>query len=200
MKKILLPFFSALLFLASCKKEIQTANKPNKQLYPLAYGNKWAYVDSFFDDNESYYGKDTFFLKASKTITFNNLVYTPIRDQYDEAIFTIRSDDKIVFMLEPPGESLMFSLPLDERQSFITNSYYGDSLNSIIYTQQNTSTNYPSYKILITQDDGQWYDYRQQEIYFTSGIGIIKGRDTRKNSNGDFNYSDSYNLISYSFN
>ncbi len=196
--KIILPFvFACLLCVASCNKGSISNNSQGKQLYPLASGNVWIYVDSFFDIYQNYLGKDTFRLKTAKTVNQNNHIYTPITDQFDDSIFTLRSDDTTVFIREPPGESLMFRWPMTTNQSSINNSYFGDSLTSIIYTDKNVTTNYPSYKIVVTQDDGLWYDYKQQEFYFTVGLGIIKGRDLWKNFNGDIYVSDSYRLISY---
>jgi hypothetical protein len=95
---------------------------------------------------------------------------------------------------------LLFRWPLDPAQPVITNSYHGDSLRSMIYSEKNTNTNYPSYRILIIQDDGQLTHYRQQELFFTPGIGIIKGRDIKKNSLGNFYTYDAYRLIAYSLN
>lgn len=169
----------------------------SKQLYPLAAGNVWIYVDSFFDIYQTYQGKDTFRLKTATTVNQNNHIYTPITDQFDDSIFTLRSNDTTVFIREPIGESLMFRWPVISNQPNITNSYFGNTLTSIIYTDKNITTNYPSYKIVITQDNGLWYDYRQQELYFTIGLGIIKGRDLWKNSMGNIYASDSYTLISY---
>ena len=196
MKKIALFAFTTLLFCASCKK--QTVTSSNLQLYPLAIGNKWIYADSFFNDRGLFYGIDTFTLKTVKTINFNDEVYTPITDQYDDSIFILRSTDTTVFMLKQPVEPLLFSLPISEVQPVIINSYPTNFLNSIIYTQRITNTNYPSYKILITYDDGQRSHYKQQELFFTPGIGIIKGRDIRKNTAGVLYAYDSYRLISYS--
>jgi hypothetical protein len=196
-RKILTFIFAACLFFISCKKEIHSTAKLTTQLYPLTAGNLWIYVDSFYDESGTYYGKDTFLLKPAKTIPFNNQMYTPITDQYDEAIFTVRSDDSTVFMLESPAEMVMFSLPVDNNQTAILNSYYGGEYRSAFYTEKIITTNYPSYRIVITKDDGQWFDYRQQEMFFTIGKGIIKGHDLWKNSTGDIYTSDSYNLVSY---
>lgn len=198
MFKILFLIFTACIFFISCKKEVKTVDKTNTQLYPLTKGNLWIYVDSFFDESQSYVGKDTFYLIASDTFTVNNHVYTALVDQYYDTVFTLRSDDSTVFTLEKPGESMMFSFPENDTQTFIFNSYFGDLLNSTIYTRQYTTTNYPSYKILITQNDGIWYHYKQKEFFFSFGLGIIKGRDFRKTDTGDFYYYDSYNLITYS--
>jgi len=128
--------------------------------------NLWVYIDSFSDESGTYYGKDTFLLKPAKPLSFNNQVYTPITDQYDEAIFTVRSGDSTVFMLESPAEMVMFSLPADKNQTAILNSYYGGMYRSAFYTEKIIITNYLSYRIVITKDDGQWYDYQQQEIFF----------------------------------
>lgn len=198
MKKILLPVFFSLLFLASCKKEVNTGNNQNNQLYPLAKGSKWIYVDSFFNELQEYTGKDTFYLSAASTITVNNQVYTPLIDQYADTIFVLRSNDSAVFILEPSGESLMFSFPFTDRQPFIFNSYNGGLLNSTIYTERSTANSYPGYKILITHDYAQWFNYKQKEFFFTIGVGIIKGRSIRKNYLGNFYYYESYKLLSYS--
>ena len=198
MKKIVFYIFFALLFFTSCKKMTDVSTNLNKQLYPLAPGNKWIYVDSFFNEAGVYYGKDTFTIKTTKTITYNNQVYTPVTDQFDDSIFILRSDDSTVFILEHPGEALMFKLPVNNNQPFITSLYNGNTYSSVINTQQYTTTNFPSYKILITQDDGQWFNFKQQELFFTIGLGIIKGRDIRKNRAGKEYAYDSYKLISFS--
>jgi hypothetical protein len=198
MKKILLLLFSYLLILVACKKETAPTIAHTGQLYPLAQGNVWIYVDSFFDVDGSYVGKDTFRLKTIKPFQFRNQVYTPITDQYDDSIFIIRSDDSSTFILEQPGEALLSKWPMDNAQPFITNSYYGDTLSSIINTAINNTTNFPSYKTLITYDNGLLYGYHQQEIYFTYGKGIIKGHDILKTSLGSTFVSDVYTLISYS--
>lgn len=198
MKKIVFYIFFALLFFTSCKKMTDVSTNLNKQLYPLAPGNKWIYVDSFFNEAGVYYGKDTFTIKTTKTITYNNQVYTPVTDQFDDSIFILRSDDSTVFILEHPGEALMFKLPVNNSQPFITSLYNGNTYSSVINTQQYTTTNFPSYKILITQDDGQWFNFKQQELFFTIGLGIIKGRDIRKNRAGKEYAYDSYKLISFS--
>ena len=196
MKKIALFAFTTLLFCASCKK--QTDISSNLQLYPLAIGNKWVYEDSFFNDRGLFYGVDTFTLKTVKTINFNNQVYTPITDQYDDSIFILRCTDTTVFMLKQPAEPLLFRWPINNVQPVIVNWYNTNFLNSSIHTQLINFTNYPSYKILITYDDGQRSHYKQQELFFTPGIGIIKGRDIRKNTAGVLYAYDSYRLISYS--
>ena len=107
MKKIAFFTFTALLFLAFCKKDPGTPG--DHKLYPLVNGNTWIYVDSFFDDRGFFYGLDTFTLKVAKTITFNNHLYTPITDQYDDSIFTVRPTDTTVFMLKYPAEPLLCS-------------------------------------------------------------------------------------------
>ena len=155
MRIIIILIFSASLF-ASCLKKTNNINNKSTQLYPLAQGNVWVYEDSFFDEYGSYYGKDTFYLKTVKTINYNNQVYTPITDIYDDSIFTLRSDDSTVFIWEQPVESLMFRWPLDPGQPVIATSYLEDTLTSMIYTSRITTTNYPSYKIVITQDNGFW--------------------------------------------
>jgi hypothetical protein len=201
MKKTVTIFlFSALILFAACKKGDNGDNSDNKPLYPLTAGNKWIYVDSFFNDTGYFYGLDTFTLIAAKTINFNNQIYTPVTDQYDDSIFTLRATDSTVFILKELGETLMFKWPFTQEQPVIVNTYHGDSLKSVIYTERITYTNYPSYKIVITQDDGTWWRYKQQELFFTSGIGIIKGRDLRKNRAGNIYAYDSYKLIAYSLN
>jgi hypothetical protein len=197
MQKIPVLFFTALVAFASCKKQRTEANNFNPQLYPLTAGNKWIYVDSFFNERGFFYGLDTFTLKTVKTISVNNQVYTPVTDQYDDSIFTVRSTDSTVYLLKKPGEVLLFKLPLAEGQPTITNSYYGDTLRSEIFTERNIRTPFPSYKIIITYDDGLWYHYKQQELFFTIGIGIIKGRDFRKTNAGISYPYDSYRLITY---
>jgi hypothetical protein len=197
MKKPVYISYIILFFLASCKKD-KDNNNQNTRLYPLADGNKWIYVDSFFDDSGFYYGKDTFSLKPAKTISVNNQVYTPITDQYNDSIFIVRCTDTSVYILKRLGEALIYKLPLDQTQQVIVNSYYSDSLNATIYTTRITNTSYPSYKIVITENDGQWYNYKQQELFFTPGLGIIKGRDIRKNRAGNTFIYDSFSLLAYS--
>lgn len=169
----------------------------NLPVFPLTATNQWVYIDSFFDADGNYYGYDTFVLKPAKSIAQDNHIYTPLTDQYDEAIFTVRYEDSSVYILEPPGEALLFNLPMPANQSYISNSYYSDSLNSIIYTSKLKTMGYPSYKIVVTQDDGVWSDYKSEELYFSVGIGIIQGQTKRKNSDGDFYTSDSYRLFYY---
>ena len=187
----------AVVVFTSCKKG--TVAEKNNQLYPLAAGNKWIYIDSFFDASGTYLGKDTFPLKAAKTIVFNTRVYTPLTDIYDDSIFIVSSTDAEVFILNELGETLMFRWPLDVLP-VITNSYHKDSLISMIYTERQTLTVYPSYRVLITRDDGKNLHYKQQELFFSPGIGIISGRDIRKDLAGNFYIYDSYKLISYSLN
>jgi len=197
MKK--LAFFAFIIFsiVTSCKKQA-AGNTGIAQLYPLANGNRWLYVDSFFDNTGFYYALDTFTLKAAKPVQFNARLYTPVTNQFDDSIFTLRSTDTSVYLLKQPDEPLLFRSPITEAQPAIINSYSNNFLNSTIFTKPITSTNYQSYKILITQDDGQASHYKQQELYFTPGIGIIKGRDIRKTSAGSFYAYDSYRLIAYS--
>lgn len=197
MKKLAFFAFIILLFIASCKKQA-AGNTAILQLYPLANGNHWIYVDSFFDNTGFYYALDTFTLKAAKPVQFNSHVYTPVTNQFDDSIFTLCSTDTSVYLLKQPDEPLLFRSPITEAQPAIINSYHNDFLNSTIFTKPVTTTNYQSYKILITQDDGQPSHYKQQELYFTPGIGIIKGRDIRKTSNGSYYAYDSYRLIAYS--
>jgi hypothetical protein len=173
--------------------------KQTNELYPLAAGNVWIYVDSFYDIDGTYVGKDTFRLKTIKPFEFKGEMYTPITDQFDDSIFIIRSNDSSVFILEQPGEALLSKWPMDTSQPFITNSYFGDTLVSTITTAENTSTNFPSYKTLITYDGGSLYNFRQEELYFTKGKGVIKGRDILRTYLGTTFISDSYTLISYSF-
>lgn len=199
MNKTIFVLLGAIIIIGSCKKEVGDVPNTNKQLYPLTPGNRWIYVDSFFSNTGNFYGKDTFNLKATAPINFNNQEYTPITDQFDEAIFTVRSTDSNAYILKEPGESLLFNWPMDETQPTITNSYYGDTLTSVIYTKLNTSTNFPSYRIVITQDDRYWNHFRQQESYFTIGMGIISGKDIKRKSDGSFYIYDSFKLITYSF-
>lgn len=197
MKKIASIAFILLSFFVSCKKKTGGENN-NKKLYPLADGNKWIYVDSFFNEAGHFYGLDTFVLKTAKAIQVNQKQYIPITDQFDDSIFIIHSTDSMVLMLKRPAESLLYLHPLSEVPTTINNSYFGDTINSKIFTQRITGTAYPSYKILITYDDGSRINYKQQELYFTAGLGIIKGRDIRKNRAGNFYAYDSYRLVSYS--
>ena len=196
MKKLAFFAIVILLFFAACKK--QDSSNRSTQLYPLAADNKWIYVDSFFDNTGFFYALDTFTLKTANTIQFNAHEYTPVTNQFDDSIFTLRSTDTTVYLLKQPGEPLLFRQPLDETQLTLVSSYHHDSLNSTIYTKPITTTNYASYKILVTQDDGQFTHYKQQELYFTPGVGIIKGRDIRKNSTGGVYAYDSYRLVAFS--
>ncbi len=199
-------FFSLLIlfasnFICSCNvKYIDPSTHTTAQLYPLVSGDYWEYVDSFFDVTQTYYGFDTFTLKPQRAIIKDNHSYTPITDQFGDPIFTVRSDTSFVYILESPGEALLFSSPLPPNQSYLQNSYFNDTLNSIIYTKQIETTNYPSYKIIITHDDGLWYDYKQEEYYFAVGIGIVKGYMRWKNSNGNIFTSDSFILLGYYLN
>jgi len=200
MKKACLPVMMCMLFFASCKKNISTTNNTNssKQLYPLGVENKWTYIDTFFDSNGDYYGFDTFYLKTTDTVSFNNINYTVIADQFGDHVFTVRSDDSSAYILEPKGEAMILSLPMPvTSEPFINNSFANDTLNSKIYTTIITTTNYPSYKILITQNDGISSDYKQEELYFTTGIGIIKGYIRWKNANGIVFTSDSYIMLAH---
>jgi len=199
MKIIVLLTVLVSLFFLSCRKESPSASAAGAQLYPLTKGNVWIYVDSFFDYNGVYYGLDTFPLKVANSIDFAGHTYTPITDQYDDSIFTLRSDDSTVFLLEPPAELLVFQWPLDRSQTAIVNSYAGTSYTSAIYTDRDSSTNFPSYRIVVTHDDGSWTGYRQQEMYFTPGKGMIKGLDLWKTSDGTIYTSDAYHLIAYTF-
>jgi hypothetical protein len=200
MRSILRLILIFLILCTACKKQHAAGNDKPAQLYPLATGNKWVYVDSFFDASGSFYGADTFNLKAAKATALKQQLYTPVTDIFDDSIFILRSTDSTVHILREGREALLFRWPLDQSQPVINNSYYGDSLRSMIYTATNNSTNYPSYKILVIQDDGQWLHYRQQELFFTPGIGIIKGRDIKKNSSGNFFTYDAYKLTAYSLN
>jgi hypothetical protein len=188
------------LFFASCKKDTGTSNnqQASKQLYPLGAENKWTYIDTFFDVYGNYYGFDTFYLKATDTVSFKNIDYTVIADQFGNHVFTVRSDDSSAYILEPKGEVLMLSLPMPAtNEPYIYNSSANDTLSSKIYTTIITTTRYPSYKILIIQDDGIWSDYKQEELYFTVGLGIIKGYMRWKNNHGDIYTSDSYILLAH---
>ena len=199
MKKKLFPVLLCLLLFISCKKENNNySNNLSSELYPLAQGNTWLYVDSFFTESGNYFGKDTFHLKAAPTIIFNNRVFTPITDQYDDSIFVLRADDTSVHILKPQGESLFFSWPVDNSQSVKETIHNGGTLRSLIYAERIMTTSFPSYKIVFIQDDGVWTNFRQQEYYFTVGLGIIKGRNQRKNRSGNIYTTDSYKLYSYS--
>jgi hypothetical protein len=198
MKEKLFPLLSCLVLFISCLKEKDTGNNLSSELYPLARGNKWLYVDSFFSLSGNYFGKDTFYLKAAPTIDFNNHVFTPITDQYDDSIFILRADDTTVHILKPHGESLFFSWPVDNSQPVKTTTYNGGLTRSLIYTERIMTTSFPSYKIVFIHDDGVWTNFRQQEYFFTVGLGIIKGRNQRKNSLGNIYTTDSYTLFSYS--
>lgn len=197
MKEKLFPIL--LVLLISCKKENNNySNNLSSELYPLAQGNKWLYVDSFFTVSGNYFAKDTFHLKAAPTINFNNHIFTPITDQYDDSIFVLRADDTSVHMLKPHGESLFFNWPVDNSQPVKTIAYNGGTIKSHIYTERIMTTSFPSYKIVFIQDDGAWSNFRLQEYYFTPGLGIIKGRNQRKNMSGNIYTTDSYFLYSYS--
>jgi len=189
-----------LILSAACKKQHDAGNDKATQLYPLVTGNKWIYVDSFFEASGSFYSSDTFNVKAAKATTLKQQLYTPLTDIFDDSIFIVRSTDSTVHILKEGREALLFRWPLDLSQPIITNSYHNDSLRSVIYTAANNSTNYPSYKILIIQDDGQWNHYRQQELFFTPGIGIIKGRDIKKSGTGNFYTYDAFKLVAYTLN
>jgi hypothetical protein len=200
MRSILPLILTLLVLSAACKKQHAAGNDKPAQLYPLATGNKWIYVDSFFDASGSFYSADTFNLKAAKATILKQQLYTPLTDIFDDSIFIIRSTDSTVHILKEGREALLFRWPLDLSQTVITNSYHGDSLRSMIYTAKNSSANYPSYRILIIQDDGQLTHYRQQELFFTPAIGIIKGRDIKKSSTGNFYTYDAFKLVAYSLN
>ncbi len=200
MKKACLLLIVHILLFASCKKNISTSDNTiaSSQLYPLGAQNKWTYTDSFFDSYGDFYGYDTFYLRATDTVSNNNIDYTVIADQFGDHIFTVRSDDSSAYILEPKGEALMLDLPMPvTNEPYINKSFMNDTLNSKIYATIITTTNYPSYKILITQDDGLWSDYKQEELYFTVGTGIIKGYIRWKNSNGIVFTSDSYVLLAH---
>lgn len=192
-------FLIIILFIfTTCKKEGINEVKPKTtQLYPLVEGSKWIYIDSFFDYDGTPYGFDTFYLKPAKEIIRNNIVYTPITDQWEDSIFKIRSDDSSAFILEPLSESLLFRLPVPANQFYIDSSSAGDALSSIIFTNKITTTTFPSYKIIITQDDGYWPHYKQQELYFSPNIGIVKGFTRYKNRYGNIYTSDSFVLLAY---
>ena len=197
MKERLFLVLPCLLLFTSCRKENNEGNNLSSELYPLKQGNKWLYVDSFFNQSGNYFGKDTFYLKAAPTINFNNHVFTPITDQYDHSIFVLRADDTTVYMLKPHGESLFFTWPVDNSRIVRETTYNGGTIKSMIYTERIITTNFPSYKIVFIQDDGVWTNFRLQEYYFTPGLGIIKGRNQRKNISGNIYTTDSYYLFSY---
>lgn len=188
-----------LLFFSACKKSVGSipTNTKTNQLFPLIKNSKWIYIDSFYDYDGTFYGFDTFYLKPADTIIKNNVAYTPITDQWDEAIFTIRSDDSVAYILEPPGESLFFQSPLPANQSSINNSYFNNLLQSDIYTNQLMLNHFACYKIVVTQDDGNWAHFKQEEFYFSVGVGIVKGYTRWKNSDGSLYTSDSYVLLAY---
>lgn len=190
--------FAVVLFFIACKKNVSdTDNEPAiTQLYPLIEGSKWIYIDSFFDYDNTYYGCDTFYLKPAKKITRNNIVYTPITDQWEDSIFKIRSDETAAFILEPLGESILFRLPVPADELYIDSSasYF---LYSKVFTDEINSTIFPSYKVIITQNDGYWRHYKQEELYFTPNVGIVKGYKRYKNSDGSTFISDSFVLIAY---
>ncbi len=186
-----------LLFLVSCKKNNVSPQPVNKQLFPLTKGNQWVYIDSFFDADGAYNGFDTFQLKTAADVVHNNQSYTPISDQYEQAVFTVRSNDSSVFLWKPAGEVLLFNLSLPATVPYINNSYFGDTLASKIYTRKMSTMGYPSYQIIVTQDDGLWYHYVQDIYFFSVGIGIIKGITRWKNYYNEVYTSDSYRLIYY---
>ena len=196
MKKLFLILLGQLL-LISCTKKDSISNNFSSELFPLKQGNKWLYVDSFFTLSGNYFGKDTFRLKAALTINFNNHVFTPITDQYDDSIFVLRADDTTIYMLRPHGEALFFSWPVDNSQPVKTTTYNGGTMRSLIYSERLVTTSFPSYKIVFIHDDGLWSNFRQQEYYFTPGLGIIKGRNQRKNNLGNLYTTHSYFLYSY---
>ena len=183
-------------FFAACKKQTVTAINP--QLYPLAKNNKWIYIDSFFTASGVFYGLDSFTLKTAEKITRDNRLFTPVTDQYDDAIYILSSTDTTVRILSDPGAALLFRSPLATATPVITTSYFHDSLKLSIFTGQVLFTSQPSYKIIMIQDDGLWQHYKEQELYFTPGIGIIKGRDIRKTAAGNTYAYDSYRLVAYS--
>lgn len=186
------------LLLLNCKKEEPPPAVFSNDLFPLAIGNRWLYVDSFFTPSGNYYGKDTFDLKPASTINFNTHVFTPITDQYDDSIFVLRIDDTAVHMLRPHGESLFYSRQTDTTQPVKTIIYNGGASTTMIYTQRIMTTSYPSYKIIFIEDNGVWSSFRQQEYFFTVGLGIIKGKNLRKNSLGNIYTTDAYTLYSFS--
>ncbi|MDQ2753430.1 MAG: hypothetical protein M3R72_10455, partial [Bacteroidota bacterium] len=108
MKRKLLFVVLFLPFFISCKKNNASPAHINSQLFPLTNGNQWVYVDSFFDVDGAYKGLDTFRLKTAVPVVHNNHSYTPISDQYDEPVFTVRSNDSTVFMWKSSGEALLF--------------------------------------------------------------------------------------------
>jgi len=197
MKEKLFPILLGPLLLISCTKKDYISNNLSSELFPLKQGNIWLYVDSFFTPSGNYLGKDTFRLKAASTINFNNHVFTPITDQYDDSIFVLRSNDTTIYMLRPHGEALFFSWPVDNSQPVKTTTYNGGTMRSLIYSERIVTTNFPSYKIVFIHDDGLSSNFRQQEYYFTPGLGIIKGRNQRKNNLGNLYTTDSYFLYSY---
>jgi len=101
--------------------------------------------------------------------------------------------------MEPLGEARLYSFPIDTSQPYITYYDRGDTVTSILYTKQDINTYSPSYRVLITQDDGTINNYKQQKLYFVQGLGIIKGQNIWKNYLGDLYTSDVYTLLYYNY-
>jgi hypothetical protein len=187
----------AISSLPACIKENPGVNRAAAQLYPLQMGNTWVYVDSFYDDTGNYIGLDTFALKPGIAVQRNGMFYTPITDRYDDSIFIVRSGDSLAYIMEPPGESLLFSLPVDTFNTAKVLYYDSGRMQTIIFSKTLSNTNFPSFRIVITMDDGKWYDYEQRTFFFTPYLGIIKGSNAWKNAIGKIYISDSYQLTSF---
>lgn len=196
MKVAAIKFLFVLTVAAGCKKQ-QPANTP-LQLYPLAAGNKWIYIDSFFTENNVFYRLDTFTLKTTIPVNFNSKLFTPITDQFDDSIFTIHCDDTAVYLLKRPDAVLIFKQHLPANTSALISNYSSSNLQVTIYTEKIITTSHPSYKIVIIKDNGLLAYYRKEELYFAPGIGIIKGRHYRYSPSGVLYAYDSFRLYQYS--
>jgi hypothetical protein len=199
LNKTVLPAICVTLLFACYKKPPASFNF-SPQLYPLQAGNVWIYIDSFYDDAGQYFGYDTFRLKIAPSITWNGYSYSPITDIYNDSIFIVRADDSSVYMLEPPGESLVFSIPVDTFQTAKILNYDNGLMQTVIYSKRLLTTNFPAYKVVITLDDGYWYDYEQKTMYFSPHLGVIQGTFAHKNKAGEIYTSDSYKLTAFTLN
>lgn len=186
--------------LTSCLKNEPAGYPFDSQLFPLKTGNIWVYVDSFYTDAGEYYGFDTFALKTGQPLSRNGQIYIPVNDQYDDSIFIVRSDDSSAFILEPPGESLLFSTPVDTFRSATILNYDGGRMQTVIFSKSLSNTSFPSYRIVITMDDGNWHDFEQRVLFFSPHIGIIQGSDAWKNASGEIYTSDTYHLTAFTLN
>lgn len=183
-----------MVFLSSCNKS-KSLVVP-EQLYPLAADNKWIYVDSFFNESGFFYGMDTFTLKTTPAIKFNDELFTPITDQYDDSIFTVHCTDSAVYLLKRPSALLIYHKKLN--MPVVITQYNNGLYTVTVQTTKITSTSHPSYKIVIEKNDGLQLNYRMQELYFAPGVGIINGRDFRYSRNGQLYAFGSYRLYQYS--